>query len=1036
MDETASTQSAVACFLPAGHYEIPCRQEGLRPEDIERAIPFAAALDQHLTSRIIHAYTAACQERRVVQIHHYSRLYERPHTQPLTVVCAQDSNHRHLCLLTAEEPSNWSIYNRTHFRDLLLNHTHDVFLVTEAEPLDAPGPRILYVNPAFEQMTGYTPAEVLGKSPRMLQGPETDQNTLKLLHHALRICKPVKVELINHRKDGSSFWAELDIQPIQDDDGWVTHFIAIQRDISGQKKADRSLTAQKKILEQIASGSPLPDVLTAIIQMIELQEPQILASMMLLNQDGQTLHVGAAPSLPPDYLRLIEDMPIGPRIGCCGTAAFSGKPAITEDIESDSRWPDPFRSSLLTAGIHSCWSWPITTQNGQLLGTLALYTRKKRRPSVKEADLVSAAAHLTGIAIEQHTAEEQIEAQRRRYIYLFDTNPQPLLLYDRNAQCFTNVNQAARQLYGYTSEEFAALSIDNLFVEDERSGFLTEFRTEGCTRSARIWRHQQKSGSLLEVELLWQSLPWEMRSSVLLSISDVTGRESARRDAEIWRERYEMALASFDRIFYVWYPLTDKVLIQGAFQKVFGFGTDEYPRSTEEWRALVHPEDRARILPEVENALLHQQPFTLRYRVRTRSGHYIYVEDQGHFIQDAAGKAVNVVGFIGDITEKIKLEMQMEQSQRLDAMGHLASGIAHDFANLLMVISCSAEMLLPPADSGPDAGEQRRLLLSIRQATTRASELTAQLMTFSRGHSSTDSITDINRALLDMRWLLQTMLPKQIQLHVEPYDHPLFVNCQRAPIDQIITNLTLNSRDAITGGGVITLHTSQVPVAQSQWLTAGHLLAGNYALLEVADNGSGIDPALLPRIFEPFFSTKPADKGTGLGLATVYGIVRQTGGAIHVISTPGNGATIRVYLPLAENTQPDLHISSADAFQTSVLLATSDENERLAITQILTDCNFQVLEAASSEQAITQATLYQQSLNVLITSSGLEGGSGTELAETLLLLCPKLRVLLIQNRMETTATTNYILTRPFTPAMLRQKLAQMLFQPGAGQHPA
>lgn len=1033
MDVTASTNHAVTSSLPTGHYEIPCQSATLEAENIQKIFLLAEDLQQWLVPRLIHAYELAYTEKRVLQIHHHCWIQGKPFVQELTLASAQTSADASVCLLNVAAPHPWTIDERTMLRDLVISYAHDVFLITAAEPLDHPGPRILYVNPAFTRMTGYTPEDILGKSPRLLQGPKTDQNTLRLLHHALRICKPIKVELINYRKDGSDFWVELDIQPIKDDDGWVTHFISIQRDITEQKKSDRFLTAQKLILEKIASGELLPEVLTAIAQMIEAQARDVWASIMLLNTHGQTLRIGAAPSLPANYVQMLEGLPIGPEIGCCGTAVFTGKETVSEDIAHDHRWPEPFRSTLLAAGIGACWSWPIKAQNGETHGTFALYTREKRRPSVAEADLVSAAARLAGIAIEHSYADQQIEAQRRRYIYLFDTNPQPLLLYDRITQSFTNANKAARELYGYTSEEFQHLSLEKLFLEAEQSDFLTEFKTEGKTTPGRIWHHWQKSGTSLEVELAWQSLPWEMRTSVLLSVSDVTKREAARRDAEVWRERYEMALASFDRIFYVWYPLTDKVLIQGAFEKVFGYSPEEYPQTTVAWRNLVHPDDRARILPEVENALQQQQPFTLRYRVRAKRGHYIYVEDQGHFIRDAEGRILNVVGFIGDITEKIKLEMQMEQSQRLDAMGHLASGIAHDFANLLMVINCSAEMLTTPTEPSPAANEQRKLIASIREATARANELTAQLMSFSRGHSSTETITDVNRALLDMRWLLQSMMPKHVHLRIEPSDKPLFVHCQRAPIDQIITNLVLNSRDAITDTGEINLWTGTVHLSQSQRLTVGHLLPGSYALLEVTDSGTGIDPALMPRIFEPFFSTKPAGKGTGLGLATVYGIIRQTGGAIHVESSLNKGTTIRVYLPLADDVGKSLLIDSEIAAQTTILIADADVEERMLMAQILRDCSFHVLEATNSEQAITQATLYRQSLNILITNAQLPGISGTELVETLSLLCPGIRTLYIYSHAETSDKMNpyqqsYSLSAPFTPAMLRQKIAQLLLR--------
>ena len=371
-----------------------------------------------------------------------------------------------------------------------------------------------------------------------------------------------------------------------------------------------------------------------------------------------------------------------------------------------------------------------------------------------------------------------------------------------------------------------------------------------------------------------------------------------RRREEHWRERYEAALASLNRLFYVCYPREDKLLIRGSLKQTFGYPSEEQISTLTQWRALVHPHDLARLQLAMENACLQQVPFAIRYRIRTGSGAYTSVDEQGHCILGPDGKVEHLVGFIGNATEVIRREAQAEQNQRLDAMGHLASGIAHDFANLLQVICGNCELLTTGEDVSPS---QRQLIQGIEDASGHAADLTSQLLTFSKGHSSAGPFTELNRALVELGYLLRRLVPPAIRLRIVPAPHPVHVGYQRAPIDQIITNLTLNSRDAIEGPGEISLLVSKVNLIRPRQTLTGQLPVGAYAVLEASDTGSGIDPATLPRIFEPFFTTKAADKGNGLGLATVYGIVRNSGGAIDIHSAVGVGTTMRVYLPLVED---------------------------------------------------------------------------------------------------------------------------------------
>lgn len=550
--------------------------------------------------------------------------------------------------------------------------------------------------------------------------------------------------------------------------------------LSGTAGADDPvafLAMQKQILEQIAADDPLPSVLAAIVLMVENQASGVVATVMLLQKQRQTLSIGAAPSLPGKFAQLVDELPVGPAVGCCGTAAFSREPAFSSDIAADPRWPAPYKRVAQECGLVSCWSFPLLARSGDTLGTFALYASTRRLPTEHEHGLVQAAVHLAGIAIERAGAHLEI-------------------------------------------------------------------------------RH--------------------------------------------WRKRYEAAMASFDRVFYVWQPLQQKLSFQGDLDRIFGYGAHQQPLTMSDWRGLAHPEDIPIIEKEVDKALLERRPFTLRYRVRTGDNQYLQVEDQGHFVLDENGAIDCVAGFISNVTEQTRLQASTLQTQRLDAMGQLASSVAHDFANLLMVVRGNCELLSLMDET---SSAQQELLGSIKGAASRATELTRQLLVFSHSHADAGASCDLNEALSGLEELLQRMLPERMRLSIELAASPLEVDCQRGRIDQVLTNLALNSRDAIaanppTREGQITLRTDRVRLSSELHAMAGHLLPGEFALIEAQDNGCGIAPEALPHVFEPFFTTKSSDQGTGLGLATVYAIVRQMEGAIDVESSTA-GTTVRIYLPLA-----------------------------------------------------------------------------------------------------------------------------------------
>jgi PAS domain S-box-containing protein len=289
---------------------------------------------------------------------------------------------------------------------------NDIVMITEAEPLDEPGPRILFVNQAFERRTGYSREEVLGRSPRFLQGPGTDQAEIARIGAALRRWQPVRTELLNYSKSGEAFWVELDMVPIADDSGWYTHWVSVEHDITERRRGETRDANRDQVMALIAAGAPLAGVLGAIVQGIEAVQPGMLCSVLLLDAQGSRLLRGAAPSLPEFFNQAVDGMAIGPMAGACGTAAYTGQRVIAADVRIDPRFVD-YRGLAARAGIVASWSQPIVGQAGTVLGSFGVYHAQVHMPTDGELAAVTEAARIAAIAIERKRADDALRESQK-----------------------------------------------------------------------------------------------------------------------------------------------------------------------------------------------------------------------------------------------------------------------------------------------------------------------------------------------------------------------------------------------------------------------------------------------------------------------------------------------------------------------------------------------------------------------------------------------------------------------------------------------
>jgi two-component system cell cycle sensor histidine kinase/response regulator CckA len=364
-------------------------------------------------------------------------------------------------------------------------------------------------------------------------------------------------------------------------------------------------------------------------------------------------------------------------------------------------------------------------------------------------------------------------------------------------------------------------------------------------------------------------------------------------------------------------------------------------------------------------------------------------------IRDEAGAISHFVGVQTDITERRKLDHQVRQSQKMEAIGRLAGGVAHDFNNILSVINGYSSLLLS-RDLAP--AQQRHGLEEINKAGSRAANLTSQLLAFSRQQVVRAQVLDLNSLVEDLSNMLARLLGEDMSIELLLADDLWMTKADRGQLDQVLINFAVNARDAMPGGGRLAIATCNEVFAAPTAVHREIIPAGEYVALSVCDSGTGMDAQTVSRIFDPFFTTKDVGKGTGLGLSTVYGIVRQWQGWVTVDSRPGEGTTFRVYLPRAQETvkdSPTEHASDAPSGAETILLAEDEDALRYFLRCILVDAGYHVLEACDGSEALALASEYAGPIHALISDVVMPKLGGRALVEQLREVRPRTRVLLL-----------------------------------------
>ncbi|MGH3072616.1 MAG: two-component system sensor histidine kinase NtrB [Gaiellaceae bacterium] len=363
---------------------------------------------------------------------------------------------------------------------------------------------------------------------------------------------------------------------------------------------------------------------------------------------------------------------------------------------------------------------------------------------------------------------------------------------------------------------------------------------------------------------------------------------------EIGADHYQALIESLPLVTYIERVGTPSrtVFISPQIEDLLGHPAQRWVDDPELFPSSLHPEDRRRVLAEIERTRADGSDFCSEYRLVGMSGEVVWVLDEARTVRGDDGRPLYLHGFVLEVTERKQLEEQLRHIQKLDAVGRLASTVAHDFNNLLTAIHGYADLVF---DALPVGSELLPQVNEIRKASIRAAALTRQLLVFSRKQVLNPTELSVNEIVVELEPMLGRLLGERVRLETSLAPSPVRVLADRDQLGQVVLNLAVNARDAMPDGGVVQISTASVDVGADG--RPGEPEPGAYVRLAVSDDGIGIAPDVRSRMFEPFFSTKEPGKGTGLGLSSVYGIVRQSRGSIRVESEPGEGATFAVYLP-------------------------------------------------------------------------------------------------------------------------------------------
>jgi PAS domain S-box-containing protein len=643
-------------------------------------------------------------------------------------------------------------------------------------------------------------------------------------------------------------------------------------------------------------------------------------------------------------------------------------------------------------------------------------------------------------------------AAEARFRILLESAPDAIVLVDSDGR-ITLVNRRAEELFGYAPEELLGRNVEMLVPERlrsshvlHRSGYVDDPRTREMGAGLDLYG-LRKDTSEFPVEISLSPMTTATEELVITIVRDVSERraaelerielareQAAHAEAEAGRERLASILGEIDAI--VWEADSDRTrftFVSQRAEEALGYELSDWLEDGF-WKRIVHPDDVELTDLYFREAVARGEDHEYEYRVRRADGRTAWIRDRVRAVPSGVG-GVQLRGVTVDVTARRELEERLLQSQKMEAVGQLAGGIAHDFNNLLVVISGYTQLLRGRIDDGASLGH----LEQIGKAADRAAALTAQLLAF--GRRAPTATEDFDAAVLvdELEPMLRRLIDADVRLTLGTSRHEEWVRADPRQIEQVLVNLVINARDAMPLGGEITIETSSVDIDSTEAAELG-LRPGRHVVIKVSDNGSGMTEQTKARLFEPFFTTKEQGKGTGLGLATAYGIVEQANGKITVESELGVGTMFVIYLPesgaLPDETAPDGTKAESGP---AILVVEDDSAVRELVQTVLEEHGYRVSAAGNGREALEHLGRRANQFDLVLSDVVMPDINGPELAARVRALAPELRVLFMSGYADSQLLSRgvsekalKILHKPFTPEELAGRVTELLKADGEG----
>lgn len=660
------------------------------------------------------------------------------------------------------------------------------------------------------------------------------------------------------------------------------------------------------------------------------------------------------------------------------------------------------------------------------------------------------------------TERKKAEASLRLFRSLIDHSTDAIEVVDPATGCFLDVNEQACRLHGYTRDEYLALTVQDLASlggAQSWHGVADEIRQAGS--QVTEGQRRRKDGSIFPVEVNISYCRLD-REYMLAIVRDIAARKNAEDALRRSREHLDALIRTVDGIVWEAEPGAHQfTFVSPRAERLLGYPVQQWLEDPSFWSTHIHRDDRDHAVCCWSACVREQRDHEIEYRMLAADGRSVWLRDLVSVVI-ADGRVVALRGIMVDVTERRRLEEQLRQSQKMEALGQLAGGVAHDLNNILTTIIMEAELAIGSAESGNDGGaaapdaygdrdgqgdaggarptanELMRGMLQIRGAAERAADLTRRLLLVSRKQVMKPRLMDLNEVVSHIAQMLERLIGEDVTLTLKVDTSPRLLRADAGMLDQVILNLAVNARDAMPNGGRLEIETGETIIDEAAARANPDAAPGRYVWLSVTDTGCGIPPDVLPRIFEPFFTTKDHGKGTGLGLATVYGIVKQHRGWIRVDTQVGRGSTFRIALPASEGSSaaPEAQPRArARGDGETILLVEDEDSVRRIARTVLERHGYHVIEAASGTEAleICQQTR-RGTIALLLTDLVMPGGmTGQQLAAHLRAGEPGLKIVYtsgysaeIAGRELSLGPGSNFLQKPFSPETLLDTVRRTL----------